>query len=186
MAIIMLPFVQKSRHQARAGLSLLQRGGFALMEVFIALAVLGTIAAGAYIGFNEVNAYAVSSRLYSEAQAVAQNQIDLILSRGPFNITSVPQRVPDELKLDSQRSPAGPLVTPNVFVYTDPVTGKVVVTGSMTTSITDANAFMAFPTPTPGATPTPLNVRRATVTVSYTFRNKNYNIIMETLRTADQ
>ena len=156
-------------------------GAFSIIEILFALVALGIMSGGAYIGFGAVNTYAVSSRLYSEAQAVAQNQIDLILSRGPFNITSTPKRVPNELKLDSERTPAGPLVTPNVFVYTDPVTGKVVVTGSMTTSITDAGATQTF-----AGTTTPLNVRRATVTVSYTFRNKNYNVVMETLRTADQ
>jgi hypothetical protein len=50
------------------------------------------MSSGAYLGFNSINAYAVSSRLYSEAQAIAQNQIDLILSKGPFNITSVPNK----------------------------------------------------------------------------------------------
>src|SRR5438270_14047361 len=62
--------------------------GFTLLEVVIALAVLGTMAAGVYLGFNAVNTYAVSSRLYSEAQTAAQNQIDLILSREPFDVNS--------------------------------------------------------------------------------------------------
>jgi len=56
-----------------------------LIEIVIALAVLGTMAAGCYIGFNAINTYAVSSRLYSEAQTAAQNQIDLILSKDPFD-----------------------------------------------------------------------------------------------------
>ena len=59
--------------------------GFTLVEIVIALAVLGTMAAGVYLGFNGVNTYAVSSRLYSEAQTAAQNQIDLILSKEPFD-----------------------------------------------------------------------------------------------------
>ena len=62
------------------------RSGFTLIEVVIALAVLGTMAAGVYIGFNSINTYAVSTRLYSEAQTAAQNQIDLILSREPFDV----------------------------------------------------------------------------------------------------
>ena len=71
MAIIMLPSALKCRHRSHPGPSLLQRGGFTLMEIFIALVVLGTVSAGAYIGFNQINAYSVSSRLYSEAQAVS-------------------------------------------------------------------------------------------------------------------
>src|SRR3954464_6255453 len=61
------------------------RAGFSLVEIVIALAVLGTMASGVYLGFNAINTYAVSSRLYSEAQTAAQNQIDLILSREPFD-----------------------------------------------------------------------------------------------------
>ena len=141
------------------------------MEVFIALAVLGTISAGVYIGFNEVNAYSVSSRLYSEAQAVAQNQIDLILSKGPFDPRT--NRIPAILQL-------GATTTPNVFVYRDPVSGREVVTGTMTTTITNANMQMTYA----GST-TDLNVRRATVTVNYRFRNKDYAVSLDTLRTAD-
>ena len=59
--------------------------GFTLVEVVIALAVLGVMAAGVYLGFNNINTYAVSTRLYSEAQTAAQNQIDLILSKEPFD-----------------------------------------------------------------------------------------------------
>jgi len=46
------------------------------------------MASGVYLGFNGVNTYAVSSRLYSEAQTAAQNQVDLILSKAPFDPSS--------------------------------------------------------------------------------------------------
>ncbi len=59
--------------------------GTTLAEVVMALAVIGTMGGGCYVGFNALNAYAVSSRLYSEAQTCAQNQIDLILSKEPFD-----------------------------------------------------------------------------------------------------
>lgn len=170
----MFSLSRKGSSRNNSGVSRWLRGGFTLIEVFVGLAVLGTMSAGAYIGFNEVNAYSVSSRLYSEAQAVAQNQIDLILSKGPFNITSVPNRVPPELALGTQ-------TRPNVFVYVDPVNGKTIVTGTMTTVIEDAGATMTFA----GVT-SPLNVRKAKVTVAYAFRGKDYNVTMETLRTADQ
>lgn len=71
--------------------------GFTLVEILIALAVLGTMAAGCYIGFNAINTYAISSRLYSEAQTAAQNQIDMILSREPFDVKVSPAKVPVEL-----------------------------------------------------------------------------------------
>jgi prepilin-type N-terminal cleavage/methylation domain-containing protein len=144
---------------------------FTLIEIVIALAVLGTMSTGAYLGFNTINAYSVSSRLYSEAQAICQNQIDLILSNGPFDLRT--NRVPPVLKL-------GVKDTENVFIYRDPVTGNVIVTGKMTTTITDAGLQMTYA----GST-ADLNLRRATVTVSYRFRNTNYDVTMETLRTTD-
>jgi prepilin-type N-terminal cleavage/methylation domain-containing protein len=156
------------------------RAGFTLVEIFIALAVLGTMSAGAYIGFNAINAYAVSSRLYSEAQAVAQNQIDLVLSKEPFDPTSL-----DPVTLQPNKIPAvlaiGTTVTPNVFIYEDPVTGKVIVSGTMTTTVSDANYQMTFV-----GTTTPLNVRKVNVRVDYTFRNTPYYVSMDTMRTGDQ
>jgi len=146
--------------------------GFTLMEVVMALAVIGTMGAGCYIGFNSLNTYAVSSRLYSEAQVAAQNQIDLILSKGPFDPTK--SKIPTVLTV-------GTTTTPNVFVYTDPVSGNTVVTGTMTTTVTDTGTSMTYA----GST-TALNTYRATVTVSYTYRGKTYNVSMDTMRTGDQ
>ena len=138
----------------------------------MALAVIGTMGAGAYVGFNSLNTYAVSSRLYSEAQTAAQNQIDLILSTEPFDVTN--NVIPSVLAL-------GTTTTPNIFIYEDPVSGNVVVTGTMTTTITDTGSTMNF-----AGTNANLNIRRATVTVSYTYRNTNYSVSMDTMRTADR
>src|SRR5438128_9393173 len=111
------------------------RFGFTLMEVVMALGVIGTMGAGCYVGFNSLNAYAVSSRLYTEAQAAAQNQIDQILSKGPFD--PVRNKIPTVLTV-------GTTTTPNVFVYQDPVKNSAVVTGSMTTVMTDTGTTMNF------------------------------------------
>jgi hypothetical protein len=137
----------------------------------MALAVIGTMGAGAYVGFNSLNTYAVSSRLYSEAQTAAQNQIDLILSVEPFDVTN--NVIPSVLAL-------GTTSTPNIFIYEDPVSGSVVVTGTMATTVTDTGSTMNF------AGTANLNIRRATVTVSYTYRNTNYSVSMDTMRTADR
>jgi prepilin-type N-terminal cleavage/methylation domain-containing protein len=201
----------------------LRHSAFTLVEIVIALAVLGVMAAGCYLGFNSINTYAVSSRLYSEAQTAAQNQIDLILSREPFDITNayisgtfdatlgkVPIEVMTVAEIDAlantgvafptsaptatpattskyypyypyYRSGMGQPVSKEAFIYQDPVTGKVVVTGTLITTVADTGTTMTFA----GATAN-LNVRKATATVSYTFRNKNYNVSVDTLRTADQ
>ena len=202
-----------------------RRGGFSLIEIVIALAVLGTMAAGVYLGFNSINTYAVTSRLYTEAQTAAQNQIDLVLSREPFDCSAsgayisgtfnpALKKVPVELmttaELDILASSgvtfpaAAPTATPalsssyypyypyyrtgsgqpisrQAFIYQDPVSGKVIVTGALTTTAVDTGTTMTFA----GATNN-LNVRRVTATVSYSFRNKNYTVAMDTLRTADQ
>jgi hypothetical protein len=146
----------------------------------MALAVIGTMGAGAYVGFNSLNTYAISSRLYSEAQTAAQNQIDLILSKGPFDPTN--NKVPDVLGgAVLAANASSTITTPNVFIYKDPVNGNVVVSGTMTTTVTNPGSTMTFA----GAT-TNLNAWRATVTVSYTYRNTNYSVSMDTMRTADK
>lgn len=154
--------------------------GTTLAEVVMALAVIGTMGGGCYVGLNSLNAYAVSSRLYSEAQTCVQNQIDLILSKEPFD--PVNNKVP--AVLGGQVLAAGTsttITTPNVFIYQDPVNGQVVVTGTMTTRVTNPGATMTF-----AGTTTNLNIYRATVTVSYTFRGTSYAVTMDTMRTADQ
>lgn len=196
--------------------------GFTLVEIVVALAVLGTMASGVYVGFNAINTYAVSSRLYSEAQTAAQNQIDLILSKGPFDIKAanisgtfdpslnkIPAEVMTTSELDSlassgvsfptsapasvplttdkyypyypyYRSSGGPL-TKQAFIYQDPVSGSVVVTGTLVSTSTDAGLTSSFINAN-----TALNVRKCNVTVTYTFRARNYTVSMDTLRTADQ
>jgi prepilin-type N-terminal cleavage/methylation domain-containing protein len=200
------------------------RGGFTLIEIVIALAVLGTMAAGVYLGFNSINTYAVTSRLYSEAQTAAQNQIDLVLSKEPFDISAayisgsfnpVLKKVPIEVMTTAEidalalsgvafptsaptatpamtssyypyypyfRTGAGEPVSKQAFIYQDPVSGKVVVTGDLITTVADTGMSMTFP----GAANNNLNVRRVTATVKYSFRNKAYIVAMDTLRTADQ
>jgi type II secretory pathway pseudopilin PulG len=166
-----------------------KRAAFTLAEVTMALAVIGTMGAGCYVGFNSLNQYAVSSRLYTEAQTCAQNQIDLALSKGPFDPTATSPKVPTVLgggTCQCQTVQVGTpvqITTPNVFVYTDPVSGNVVVSGTMTTTVTNPGLTMTYPT---GSTAVNLNTWRVTVTVSYTYRNTPYTVTMDTMRTADK
>jgi prepilin-type N-terminal cleavage/methylation domain-containing protein len=197
------------------------RGGFSLIEIVIALAVLGTMAAGVFVGFNGINTYAVSTRLQSEALMAAQYQIDLILSKGPFDITAAYtsgnfdpslNKIPAELMTTTElnelantvsfptavptatpaitssyypyypyyRTGGGPLAK-EAFIYQDPVTGEILVRGTLTTTITDASLFSNFINNN-----TKLNTRKAKVAVNYTFRGREYTVEMDTLRTADQ
>jgi prepilin-type N-terminal cleavage/methylation domain-containing protein len=198
------------------------QAGFSLIEIVIALAVLGTMAAGVYLGFNGINTYAVSTRLHSEALMAAQYQIDLILSRGPFDITAAYtsgsfdpslNKIPAELMTTAELNAlansgvsfptAAPTATPAItssyypyypyyrtesgllakeaFIYQDPVTGEILVTGTLTTTITDTGMQSNFINNN-----TNLNIRKAKVAVNYTFRGRAYTVEMDTLRTADQ
>ena len=178
------------------------RAAFTLVEIVISLAVIGTLAGSCYIGFNTVNAYSVGSRLYSEAQAAAQNQIDLVLAREPFDVMSTPTKIPLELMTSAELAALSPalgtstpatsnayypyylqdgLLARDAFIYTDPNSGQVLVKGVVTTTISDPNVSMTLE-----GTATNLNLRRATVTVSYKFRNTNYTVSMDTMRTADR
>jgi prepilin-type N-terminal cleavage/methylation domain-containing protein len=178
------------------------RAAFTLVEIVISLAVIGTLAGSCYIGFNAVNAYAVGSRLYSEAQAAAQNQIDLVLAREPFDVMSTPKKIPLELMTAAELAALNPalgsstpvtsngyypyylqngLLARDAFIYTDPNTGNVLVKGTVTTTVNDPNISETLE----GVT-TALNIRRATVTVSYKFRNTDYTVSMYTMRTSDR
>jgi prepilin-type N-terminal cleavage/methylation domain-containing protein len=219
----MLSPSRQFRMQLSAPAAVRFRAAFTLVEIVIALAVLGVMSAGCYIGFNSINTYAVSSRLYTEAQTAAQNQIDLVLSREPFDIqtayisgsfNTALNRIPVEIMTTAEidalatsgvvfptsppssppavgnayypyypyyRSGSGQPISKQAFIYQDPVSGKVIVTGTLVTTITDTGSTMTFA----GATQN-LNVRKATATVTYSFRNKDYVVAMDTLRTADQ
>lgn len=218
----MLSLSRQSRPHRCPLVSALLRGGFTLIELVISLAVLGTMAAGVYLGFNSINTYAVSSRLYSEAQTAAQNQIDLVLSKEPFDIQAayisglfnpalkkIPIEVMTVAEIDELaftgvtfpttaptatpattnpyypyypyfRSGPGQPVSKEAFIYQDPVSGQVIVRGTLVTTAVDTFSSMTFV----GASN--LNLRRVTASVNYTFRNKNYVVSMDTLRTADQ
>jgi prepilin-type N-terminal cleavage/methylation domain-containing protein len=194
------------------------RAAFTLVEVLVALVLLGVMSGGAYLGFAAINTYAVSSRLYSEAQAVAQNHVDLVLSRGPFNITSTPNRVPVELMTIAEldvlattvpfpttppsappattspyypyypyyRVTGGPLLKEG-FIYKDPVNNNVVVRGTLQSTISTINGSGGTPlSMTYAGVTSTLNVRQARVKVIYSFRNHDYEVVLNTIRAADQ
>lgn len=176
---------------------------FTLTEVIISLAIIGAMSSGCFLGFNAINNYSVTSRLYSEAQAAAQNQIDLILSRAPFDVMVTPKKVPLELMTAAELAAVSPalatappsksnsyypyyrdasgLLAKEAFIYQDPNTGEVLVRGTLTTNIAEVGDTMTL-----DGISTALNTRQAIVRVNYVFRNKEYLVAMDTLRTADR
>src|SRR4051794_20577382 len=103
--------------------------GFTLVEVMVAVVLLGLVAAGAIWSLSQANNYASISRLYTGAETAAQNQIDRIMSDSPFN----PQlgQVPSVLTL-------GTSAAQTVTIYTEPagVNGKThSISGQMVTTV---------------------------------------------------
>ncbi len=154
---------------------------FTLTEVMVACAILALISASIIWGLNQLNYYASVSRLYTAAQTLAQNQIDLILTKAPFNPATSQYPTPNVLQIGTYYSdPTHPatLSATQVMVpiYTDPSSGDPTVTGTIKTTVLDPNVAISG---------TSLNLRQATVVVTYTFRNKTFTVKMDTMRTCD-
>src|SRR5438105_2737423 len=135
---------------------------FTIVEVMAGLAVLGLVCGSVTYGLIQLNNYASVNRLYTAAQTLAQNQIDLILTKTPFDPASNSFPTPNVLQTGGYYSdpttpatlypvsgPARP-----VAIYTDPSTNADVVTGTIRTDIT---------TPSISISGTNLNIRQATV-----------------------
>jgi type II secretory pathway pseudopilin PulG len=143
---------------------------FTLTEILIASAVIIVVGATATFALTMINKYAISARVQAAAQSIVMNQIDQILTRGPYVPTNTPPDVPAILK-------TGATVTNNVPVFTDPESGSLVVSGTLTTDIQDSLA---------SNNGTPLKVLRAKVTLNYTFAGRPLTVVMNTLRAPDQ
>jgi len=148
------------------------RGGFTLTEAVVALSI-ATTGLGTFVsGMTRLNEQASISRNATGASAVLQNQVDLMLSHGPFN----PQKknednsiqVPPELRV-------GTYTTNNVAIYREPGTA-VVVSGTLVTQITDASQTVSG---------MKMWLYRARITLTYTYRGKTYTAQRSTVRTSD-
>src|ERR1700736_3469372 len=150
--------------------------GFTLIEAVVGIAVLGTSTACIVGGLTKLNSFASIARNATGAYTVAMNQIDLIQSDSPFNPqktnTDGSTQIPPELQLGTKTQNSIP-------IYQDPNTG-VIVTGTMTTTVTDVSS-----TYTSGSTTFPLTMYQAVVTVNYTYLNRNYSFSMSTIRSSD-
>jgi len=136
--------------------------------------MLALLGAGSFWTMNVMNVYATSARLYSEATAKAEQQVDAILTKGPFDPTADPPLIPAVLT-------PGTSTQNGVLIYKDPVTSQTVVTGTMTTTVSDSAL-----TGTVGSAATSLNIYQATVTVSWNFRGKNWSVSLDTMRAGNQ
>ena len=145
-----------------------------MVETLVGLSLVALLGAGSFWTMTSMNVYATGARLYSEAIAKAEQRVDAILTKGPFDPTANPQQIPAELT-------PGTTTQSGVLIYKDPVSGQTIVTGTMTTEVADTGL-----TGTVGTAATALNIWRATVTVAWTFRGRNYDVKLDTLRTGSQ
>ena len=147
------------------------RRGFTLLEVLVATALLGLLAGSAIWALTQANNYASIARLYTGAETAAQNQIDLILTEGPFNPQSA--QVPIVLTL----SPPSQVET-DIILYSEPngTNGPAhTIVGTRTTTVTKV----------PPVNGVELNLYTATVVVTYTYRSKNYRVQLNAMRASD-
>lgn len=154
-----------------------EKAAFTFLETVVAVGLISIGVATSFTALTKINSFASMARNATGAYTVCQNQIDAILSAGPFNPQKTnadgTKQIPPELVLDSTRG--GPLVKNNVAVYQDPITG-VVVSGTLSTSVTDVSTTYYGMN---------MYMYQATVTVSYTYLNRNYTFSMSTVRASD-
>ena len=170
---LLLRVIMSLEQTARTASPAFRRTGeraFTLTEILITSAIIVVVGATAMYALSMINRYAASSRIQAAAAAVVQNQIDQILTRGPYVPTNSPPDIPSILT-------TGKTVTNNVPVFVDPENGNVLIAGTLTTTIQDTGATYKA---------TPLYVLKAAVNLTYTFAGKNSTVAMDTLRAPDQ
>lgn len=141
-------------------------GGFTLVETIIGLMILVLAAVVIFFSLAQMNRMAAVARLYTAAQFIVQSNIDTIQSDTPF----VPQsnEIPSELTLGTTSSN-------NVPIYVDPATSNTVVSGTLSTTVTNIgnSALSEY-------------AYLATVELTYMYRNKTYQVLESTVRGSDQ
>lgn len=162
----------------------LWRSGFTLVEVLAGVSILGLVAGVVIFGLSQLNYFASVNRLYTAAQTLAQNQIDLVLTKAPYNPVLGQYPTPNVLQSGTYYSDPS---TPNtlyggtrnvpIYYYNNTSGTQVnVVMGTIATTITE---------PVVPVGGTNLYLKQATVTVTYTFRNKTFSVKMDTMRISD-
>jgi type II secretory pathway pseudopilin PulG len=146
--------------------------GFTLTEAVVALSI-ATAALGSFVtGMTKLNEQACISRNSTGASAVLQNQVDLLLSDGPFNPQKTNEdgsvQIPPELVVGNH-------VTNNVAIYREQATGLIVI-GTMNSAVTDVSQTLS------GAK---LWLYRANITLTYMYRGKTYTSSRSVTRTSD-
>lgn len=162
-------FESQLRRSRLQGCSSPRSGGFTLIEVAVAAAVVSIFVAGAVLALVQMNRYAAASRLQTIALGLAQQRVDEILTT-PWNLgrprptaLAAVVRTDSDLPLnnDSFNSRSG---LSSLFTDLD-----LQVNATRVSEIADVTSRQLS----------------AVVTVSYTFRGRPYQVRMTTLRATD-
>lgn len=140
---------------------------FTIVEVLVAVTVLALLGTGAIAGLLSINRIVVTNRLTTNAQAIAQTQIDRILGE-PY-----PQGCAAPTALAT-----GTTTQTSVPIYRDPVSGDVIVAGTVTTTVNDVSRTIVAGLPA-------AKLLQATVAVSYSFGGRPGGVALTTVRTVD-
>lgn len=149
-----------------------RQAAFTLTEASVALTIIGIGLASFVTAMTKLNEQASVSRNATGAAAILQNQVDLILSDGPFNPQKTNEdgtpQIPPELTL-------GTHVVYNAAIYREPNTG-IIVSGTLTTIVTDISQTSSGMT---------MTMYQANMSVSYVYRGVNYSASRSTIRASD-
>jgi prepilin-type N-terminal cleavage/methylation domain-containing protein len=151
------------------------RHAFTLIEVLVAVGLLSLAAGSSIWALTQANNYASIARLQTGALTAAQSRIDYLLADAPFN--------PQNGELGTSNEWAVGNAVQTVTIYTEPAGsgGQThTVTGQMQTTVAQ------IPDPVMSKAPgAQLNLYSATVVVTYTYRNRNYRVQLNAVRTSD-
>jgi type II secretory pathway pseudopilin PulG len=143
-----------------------QTRGITLVEIVIAMALIGTISVGVLMSFSSANRLGIVDRSLTYARELCQDRIEQMVSQSYSPSTTIPTL------FGAWPIPATntTTATETVPIYSD-ISGATMVNGTRTTIVSrpDAN----------------LNYVLVTVRVNYTFRGTNYQQEINTVRAPD-
>ena len=165
-----------------------------MVEVLVAIALVGIGIASIVAALTKLNVFASTSRNSTGAYSVVMSQIDRIQSA-----TSIPQDAPSGILIKAANlvvAPGPPGLTESL-----PVLMNGTQTLTQLTEVTDPRVLNVYQDPDPTGAPilaesltttvTPVVVGgvttySATVTVQYKYQGRDYSFSMSTLRASDQ
>jgi prepilin-type N-terminal cleavage/methylation domain-containing protein len=148
------------------------RGGFALMEVLVAVMIVSTIAGSSILGLTQLNNTAVIARLQTCASTIAQSKLDRFLAITQFRPDA--NKIAAELNVGTVEE--GSVTTPTVPIYRDADDPTARVNGWTVTRIADVSTTFNGEK---------VWAYRCDVTVAYQYRGKPYWVRLSTVRSSD-